>query len=92
MQILITGATGFLGQKLARQLIRTGHKVRGTSRNAVRARQQNPDVEWFGWDFRQAPPAAALENCDAVIHLMGENIGQGRWSAKRKALIHDSRI
>jgi len=36
--------------------------------------------------------AAGLEGLDAVIHLAGENVGSGRWTAARKAAIRDSRV
>jgi uncharacterized protein (TIGR01777 family) len=35
---------------------------------------------------------AALEGLDAVIHLAGENIAGGRWTAERKRRIYDSRV
>jgi len=34
----------------------------------------------------------ALEGFDAVVHLAGENIAQGRWTAEKKARIRDSRV
>lgn len=37
------------------------------------------------------PPAAAFAGCDAVIHLAGENIGEGAWSAARKERLVKSR-
>jgi uncharacterized protein (TIGR01777 family) len=36
--------------------------------------------------------AGGLEGCDAVVHLAGENVGTGRWTAARKAAIRDSRV
>jgi hypothetical protein len=35
---------------------------------------------------------AGLEGIDAVVHLAGENIAAGRWTAARKARIRDSRV
>lgn len=35
---------------------------------------------------------AGIEGCDAVVHLAGENIAGGRWTAARKARIRDSRV
>jgi uncharacterized protein (TIGR01777 family) len=37
-------------------------------------------------------PAGPLEGFDAVIHLAGENIAGGRWTAARKRRIRDSRV
>jgi len=36
--------------------------------------------------------AARLDGADAVIHLAGENIAAGRWTAARKARIRRSRV
>jgi len=36
--------------------------------------------------------AAGLEGFDAVLHLAGENVGSGRWTAARKTAIRDSRV
>jgi len=36
--------------------------------------------------------AARLEGLDAVVHLTGENIATGRWTAEKKAKIRDSRV
>src|SRR5262249_18609370 len=33
-----------------------------------------------------------LSGCAAVVHLAGENIALGRWTAARKQRIHDSRV
>jgi uncharacterized protein (TIGR01777 family) len=40
---------------------------------------------------REVDPAG-LEGFDAVLHLAGENVGSGRWTAARKAAIRDSRV
>jgi uncharacterized protein (TIGR01777 family) len=34
----------------------------------------------------------ALEGLDAVVHLAGDNIASGRWTAAKKASIRDSRV
>jgi uncharacterized protein (TIGR01777 family) len=36
--------------------------------------------------------AAGLEGFDSLLHLAGENVGSGRWTAARKAAIRDSRV
>ena len=45
-----------------------------------------------GTPRRGRSDAAGLEGFDAVIHLAGENVGSGRWTAARKAAIRDSRV
>ena len=36
--------------------------------------------------------SAAAEGADAVVHLAGENVASGRWTAERRAEIRDSRV
>ncbi len=38
------------------------------------------------------PPAEAFDGVDAVINLMGENIGGKKWDESQKKKIYDSRI
>jgi hypothetical protein len=45
------------------------------------------------WDPEKGKvDVAGLEGQDAVVHLAGENIASGRWTAGRKAAIRDSRL
>src|SRR3954468_12164399 len=44
MRCLVTGATGYIGGRLAPRLLAAGHKVRCLSRSAARLR----DVPWHG--------------------------------------------
>lgn len=92
MNILITGATGFIGRHLVQRLKQDHHTIKVLSRNGARASQML-GVPAFDWDYaKEAVPAAALENTEAIIHLMGENLGKGRWTKKRKQEIYNSRI
>ena len=48
-------------------------------------------------DFQWAPTdgemdATALEGMETVVHLAGESLGPGRWTAGKKARIRESRI
>ena len=45
------------------------------------------------WDLDAGvQPPDAFSGIDAVVHLAGENVASGRWTAARKARIRDSRI
>ena len=91
--IVVTGATGFVGQKLVPSLLSTGHDVRVVTRNIAKAKNTLPyPISYFEWDGLSSFPQNALSGAHAVIHLAGENISSGRWSEKRKAAIMDSRI
>ncbi len=92
MNILITGATGFIGRHLVQRLQQNHHTIKVVSRNAVRASQML-GVAAFDWDYAtQDVPAAALHECEVIINLMGESLGEGRWTKARKHEIYASRI
>jgi uncharacterized protein (TIGR01777 family) len=93
MQIVVTGATGFIGTAIVPALRAAGHAVTVLSRDAGRARQALGDVTCVAADL-QSPGAwtAALAGAGAVIHLAGEAIAGGRWDARRKQLLRDSRV
>jgi len=81
--VVITGATGLIGQALAAHLEHAGWSVRGVSRSAEDAIRWDPAAGTID--------AAALEGIDAVVHLAGENVA-GRWSKDKKRRIMDSRV
>ena len=87
MRVLVTGASGLIGAALAPALEARGHHVV----RLVRVPPRGPDE--FRWDpgARSLDPAA-LAGCEAVIHLAGESLAAGRWTAGRKARIRSSRV
>lgn len=86
-RLLVSGASGFLGAALLPELRRDGWQVHRLVRRAARA----PDeVEWH--PEREPPPAVRAAAWDAVVHLAGENLAGGRWTAARKRAIRDSRV
>lgn len=47
----------------------------------------------FRWDpARELPPVEAFDGCQAVFHLAGEPVAEGRWTKAKKATIRDSRV
>jgi hypothetical protein len=55
--------------------------------------QPHPGADEIRWDpIGGSIETAGLEGIDAVVHLAGENIAAGRWTAATKARIKESRV
>jgi uncharacterized protein (TIGR01777 family) len=91
MHALVTGATGFVGRRLVQRLERPVV----LSRDVERARQALGAAigDAYSWNpERELPPAAAFDGVEAVFHLAGDPVAEGRWNAAKKARIRDSRV
>ncbi len=88
MKVLISGSSGLIGTALVRSLESSGHSV------ARLARPSSARVsDSIAWDPASGSlDARQLEGFDAAVHLSGENVASGRWSADQKARIRDSRV
>jgi uncharacterized protein len=88
MKILISGSSGLVGKALSSALRAEGHTV---------ARLVRPGGTISAGDVSWDPMAAtmdtaAMEGTDAVVHLSGASIADGRWTSGRKAILRSSRI
>ena len=85
MRISVTGSSGLIGSALVRLLAAERHEVGRVVRSTAPegARRWDPGAGHVD--------AAAVNGVDAVVHLAGDNIAAGRWSAARKARIRVSR-
>jgi uncharacterized protein YbjT (DUF2867 family) len=87
MRVLVTGATGFVGKEVVRQLVQANYVVRALARHHTSgARQFQPSgdspLEFVVGDTGQpASLAAAAQGSDAVIHLVGiiSELGQNTF-------------
>ncbi len=88
MKVIVTGSAGLIGSALVESLQMDGHQV-------IRLVREEGDVgedAVFWHPLKGIPDTSALEGADAVFHLAGENIVDGRWTAERKHRIKNSRV
>ncbi|RKN50898.1 TIGR01777 family oxidoreductase [Micromonospora endolithica] len=87
MRILMAGASGFLGTRLATLLTADGHRITRLVRRAPRSEQERR------WDpaAGQLDPAVVAE-ADAVVNLAGAGVGDKRWTDEYRQLIRSSRV
>ena len=88
MRMLVSGASGFIGSALVPTLSAGGHTVTRLVRSTPRPGQA--EIPWNPAARSIGTPA--LEGLDAVVHLAGDNIASGRWTAVKKASIRNSRV
>lgn len=88
-QVLVTGATGFVGGHVVAELLRSGHTVTVLTRNVKQA----------AWRFdgkvrciASMDELADTDRIDVVINLAGARILGWRWTEKRKAALRASRV
>lgn len=73
MHVFLTGATGFIGGYILRELRAHDHTVRCLVRDPdARLAEEGPSVEKVVGDVTEAASLeGAMDGCDAVIHLVG---------------------
>lgn len=93
MKVVVTGATGFVGQVIVQQLLEAGDEVVVLTRNVAKAAiSLGSSCKYFQWnDTNSLPPLEAFEGADGVVNLMGETISK-RWDEAQKKKIYNSRI
>lgn len=86
---LITGGTGFIGQRLIRALLRDGHRVTVLTRQVKQAAWLLDGRAECVASMAQLPSSRRF---DVVINLAGARILGWRWSAARRAVLRQSRV
>lgn len=79
--VLLTGSSGLIGRRLRPFLETLGYSVRVLER-------RSSESEPIGWALKDD----TFSGVDAVIHLAGAPIAEGRWTAARKRSILESRV
>lgn len=88
MKVVVSGSTGLIGSALVRFLATKGHSVIPLVRKM--ADSGGSSVYWD--PAAERLDMAALEGCDAIVHLAGKNVAAERWNDRVKAEIRDSRV
>lgn len=91
MKILISGGTGFVGQKITQLLRENNHEIYILTRSTD-SHDDSEDVHYIEWLTDGAVPENNLTDIDAVVNLAGESINNGRWNDDQKKRIYDSRM
>ncbi len=95
MRVFITGGTGMIGRRLVRRLSDRGDTPVILSRKSDETRR---DPSFRGVQVVQGDPSKAgpwqdaVDGCDAVCNLAGQNVFGKRWNAEIKRRIRDSRV
>ncbi len=85
-RVVISGASGFIGSALTSLLRQRGAQVEALVRPGSRA-------AGIRWDPAAGSiDAGALDGVDALVHLAGEGIADGRWTEAQKTRIKQSRV
>lgn len=87
MKIAITGASGLIGSHLVPFLKDKGHELFLLTRKDPK---HSNEVQWDPYNSKN--DLSKLEGMDAIIHLAGEGIADGRWTKDKKRKIRESRV
>ncbi len=91
MQVLVSGATGFIGRRLVKELQARGDEVVAVTRDSEKAKRLLGEgirtVTWQEGELREG-----VGSSQAMVNLAGEIIFGQRWSAAQKQRILDSRV
>lgn len=85
--VLLSGASGFIGSRLAAAFRADGHQVVALTRKP----RESSDVAWDASSGRIDAAALARVAPEIVINLAGEPIAQ-RWTKERMRQIRDTRV
>jgi uncharacterized protein (TIGR01777 family) len=89
-RVLVSGATGFIGRRVAAAFVVRGDEVTALTRDVESARRVLGDpIRLQQWSL--SSPDLVIDT-DAVVHLAGERAVGRRWTASAKREILESRV
>jgi uncharacterized protein (TIGR01777 family) len=86
MKVIVSGSSGLIGSALLPHLQQRGHEAI----RLVRRETAYGEIRWY--PDKGLLQGNFLGEPDAMVHLGGENIAEGRWTAAKKKRIRDSRV
>jgi len=88
-KILITGGTGFIGQRLVQVLLTLNYELTVLTRNINSAEKVLSSKVKLITELSEIP-----DHCEfnIIINLAGESLAGGRWTTKRKEQFIESRL
>lgn len=86
MKILLSGATGFIGQNLLEVLLEGNHQIYAL------VRQIDNRLDSRATQLTLVSLESLDEKMDVFINLAGENIAGQRWTDNRKKALYESRV
>lgn len=86
--LLITGGTGFIGQRLVEALVAGGHHVTVLTRNLQKVDALTHPVRLIA-SLKQIDNT---ERFDAIVNLAGEPVANAHWTPRKRARILQSRV
>ena len=90
MRAAVTGATGFLGRQLCRELIRRGFQVRALIRNPDKTDAIPEAAEQHAGDLAEPDSLKGLaDNCELFFHLGAATSGE--WPVHQAATVEGTR-
>ena len=94
MRVFVTGGTGMIGTCLIRHLRERQDDVVVLTRRPTEAKErlEGGCIVVEGDPTRAGGWMEAVDECDAVVNLAGENIFNRRWNDEVKTAIRDSRV
>ena len=86
MKVLITGSSGLVGSALTDYFVANGDEV-------IRLLRRSAPADSPVWDPENGEiNLAGVRDISAVVHLAGDNLGEGRWNDRKKNSILNSRV
>lgn len=91
MKILITGGTGFIGEKLVEYFLNMDYEINVLTRN-IHNKNSTKNLKFFKWKPKEKKvDFNSIKGVSVIINLSGKNIFS-YWSKKNKKEILNSRI